>query len=54
MNFVSSPDFVLVNGEYLAEIPSLAEKTEVDLTMTLQIDPSFTGESLINNAEITS
>ena len=53
MNFVSSPDFTMINGSYEATIASLPEKTSVDLEITLQIDPTYTGELLTNNAEIT-
>lgn len=54
MNFVSSPDFVLTNGVYVATIPSILAGNTECVEITLMIDQSFMGTSLSNDAEITA
>ncbi|MEZ5059298.1 MAG: SdrD B-like domain-containing protein [Saprospiraceae bacterium] len=49
-----NPDFTASGANAVATIPSLAAGASTTLEITLQIDPTFTGTSIINNAEITS
>ena len=51
MSFVSSPDFS-ATSPHLANVTSLAPGASMDLTIVLQIDPAFTGTSLLNEAEV--
>ena len=51
MTFVSSPDFSATTP-HTAVIASLAPGATIDLTLILQIDPAFTGTTLVNQAEI--
>ncbi len=51
MTFVSSPDFVLTSGSYLADISSLAAGASTQLTIVASIDAGSTG-TVTNNAEI--
>lgn len=52
MNFVSSSDFS-ATAPHTAMIANLATASMESLSITLQIDPSYTGAVLTNNAEIT-
>jgi hypothetical protein len=55
MTFVSSPDFVLVGTNAVATVASIpAGSAPATLSITLQVDPSFMGASLSNDAEITA
>jgi uncharacterized repeat protein (TIGR01451 family) len=49
-----NPDFTASGANAVATIPSLAAGASTTLEITLQIDPAFTGTSIINNAEITA
>ena len=53
MTFLSSPHFVNDGGMYLDTIPSLLAGDSITISLKLTIDPTFQGDSLINNAEIT-
>jgi uncharacterized repeat protein (TIGR01451 family) len=49
-----NPDFSISGSDAVAMLPSLGAGGSQTLEITLQIDPSFTGTTLINNAEITA
>jgi len=51
MSFVSSPDFALDMGSYLATIPLLAAGNSQELAITLRLD-NYNNMDVINNAEI--
>ena len=53
MSFASSADFMLVGTDYIATIASLPVGATECVSITLTIDATFAGTSLINDAAVS-